>query len=546
MITDRLRWTVLEANTAEILTRDLNATEAEIMVNLSAPSKFAFKLPRGEEFKSAKDINWKKDGQVVVCEIEVDYQRQIFGVGVLEHPKVDPASGSMMLETTGFMGYPKGEPWLENFNPIAVDPFEVVQRVWAYLQSFSNAQMNVEVYPASSGTQMLPGFGMNGGTFSFDFFAMFIRSVDFVDSGNQITGLARDIPFDMFEEAAWNEDRTELTNAIRLAYPFGGFQQDSLTFRFGENVKQGELAEEELAQSASDIVIRSWIPGRVYSSTLSNADMTRFRRTAMEEDVHIDSTERAVAWAKRKLTRRNAPISFSKISVNPNHEHAPFGQWWVGDNIFVEAPDYPWVGDIQQWHRIVSISWKEGEPTMDLGLMVEGAFNYDPIDYDPDADVPPPDPNRLFNGYFEDNLNGWQSQRGQWFRVPTMTYDTIVNPDAGSVRVDIDDHGERLLSAKANVTAGENLKLMAAARWQEVESTTGSIQLVAYSYLDNVPVSSWVVDEHLNPNGTHGFELLQDDWTVPVGVNQVALMFNITSTVDGGISWWTFARVIPA
>lgn len=546
-ITDRMRFTVIEANTNNILTYDLNVKEPEAIIMLSAPSHMGFKLPQTEQLKSAAGITWKNWGHIVVCEIEIDHVRSVFGYGIVKDHKIDPDSGTIQIETLGPMGYPKGEPWLENFNPIAVDPFEVVQRVWAFLLSFSNANMGLEIVPSSSGTQMLPGYAFDGSILNFDFFAMFIRAVDLPDSGDVIMGLARDIPFDMFEEATWNADRTEFQPKIRMAYPYGGIQQNALAFRMGENVKAAEIAQESEVEPVSDVVIHSWLPGKMISSQLSNADPTRFRRTATEDSLHIDSTERAAAWAKRKLTRRQIPRSFEKITVLPSHPHAPFGAYALGDSIFIEAPNYPWVGDIAQWHRITSIAYKEADGLVEIGVKVEGAFNYDPIEYNPDWEIQPHfDPNRLSNGYFAVNLGGWTSLQGQWFRVATLTYDTVQNPNAGSVRVDLDDNGERFLSHRVFCTPGETLKLMAAVRWQEIASSTGSIQLVAFTSNNGAPVGSFVVDEHANPSGTHAFELLQANWTVPVGVNEVALQFTVTPGVSGGISWWTYARVIPA
>jgi hypothetical protein len=550
MITDRVRWSVIQANTNQIMTHDLNVMEPEIMINLSGPSRMAFKLLPTEEKRSSFGIDWKTLGHVVVANIEIDYVEQIFAVGVVTDHKVDPKSGVLQVETTGFIGYPKGEPCLINFNPIAVDPFEVVQTVWAFLQGFSNAQMGVEVYPASSGTQMLPGYSFDGSILSFDFFAIFLRAVDFPDSAGIIAGLARDIPFDMFEEAEWNLAKTELTPKIRLAYPFGGLQQVNLAFRMGENVISGERAEEMDVEPVSDIVIRSWLPGRVISSQLQNADLTRYRRTAMEEDVYIESTERAAAWARRKLQKRNIPKSFSKIVVLPNHPHAPFGSYSLGDSIYIEAPDYPWTGDIAEWHRITSMAYAQDTGLLELGVMVEGAFNYDPIDYDPNpVDNPTEDLNRLANGYFSDNLNGWISLRGQWIRVATVTFDTVLNPNAGCVRIDLDDAGERFRSNRAFCTPGEHLKIQTAVRWQEVASGgADAFQLLAFLSHDSTPVGDPVViDQYVNPLGTHGWELFQDsDYVVPDGVNEISLQFTVTAGVTAGIAFWTYARIVPS
>jgi len=346
----------------------------------------------------------------------------------------------------------------------------------------------------------------------------------------------------------WNEDRSEISKTIQLAYPLGGFDQTHLRFALGENVIAAEKAEEMDIEPVSDVIIRGWIPGKVYSSRLSNADPTRARRVTMEEDVFIDSTERAAAYAKRKLQKRNVPKHFKKITINPNHSNARYGQFDVGDTIKVQAQNYPWYGEISERHRIISIGYDESKGTMELGLKAEGAFNYDPIEYNPDyGSQPTEDPNRLANGYFSDNLAGWTSLQGQWFRVATITYDDTFNPNAGSVRVDCDDDGERFLSHRAFCTPGEHLQLMCAVRWQEVESgTEDAFQLKAFTSYNGTPVGEFIVDEYVHPTGVHGFELLKmDDWLVPEGVNEVALQFTVTAGVSAGVTWWTFARVIP-
>jgi hypothetical protein len=550
MITDRLRYTVIKVNTDEVLTRDLVVLKPQIMKSLSGPARLTFSVPHGESRASSAGIQWKNYGQWIIVDIEINHVQKIFAAAIVTSVKVDKASGELQIEATGFTNYPKGIPWLENFNPIAVDPFEVVQRVWAHCQSYSNANLGVEVTPASSGTQMLPGYGYDGKVLSFDFFAMFIRAVDFTDCGDQIQSLARDIPFDYFEEAEWNEDRTEVSKTMRLAYPFGGVQQDYLTFRLGENVREAEKAEEYDIEPVSDIIIRGWLPGKTYSSRLSNYDTTRLRRTIMEEDVNIDSTERAAAWAKRKLSRRNIPLSFQKIIIDPNHPNAPYGSFDVGDNIYVQALDYPWYGDIAGWHRVTSITYDQDTGTMELGLKVEGAFNYDSIEYNPDyLNQPVEDPSRVYNGYFQSNMGGWDSLQGQWFRVTGFTYDDTYTPDAGCVRVDCDDDGERLISNRIRVTPGEHLKVQAAVRWVDIASGAGDkFQLIGFTSLNgNDSVGESIeFDSYTHPEGSHGWELLEDtDWLVPEGINELRLQFTVTSGVSAGHCFWTYARVIP-
>ena len=566
MITDRLRFSVLAANTDEVLSRDLIVKDPTIQINLSGPSTIEFSMLQGESVASSAGIDWKNYGQTVVCEIEINGVRQVLGYGIVTNNTIDPASGQMKIQTTGVLGYMKGIPFLVNFNPIAVDPFEVVQRVWAHLQSYSNANLMVEVYPSSSGTQMLPGYSFDGSSLSFDFFAVFYRAVDFQDCADIVNGLARDIPFDMVEEGAWDDTRTTFTRKIKLGYPLTGTQQTHLTFRLGENVITAEMADELDIQPVSDVIIRGWLPGKVMSSELSNEDPTRYRRTVMEENAQIDSTERAAAWAKRKLTRRNIPTSFKKIVIDPNHPAGPLGSFALGDSIWVSAPNYPWVGTIEGWHRVTSITYSEaqsqgqggggsaqGTPPglVEVGLKVEGAWNYDPIEYNPDyADQPVVDPNRVYNGYFSRNLGSWKAIRGQWIRVPDITYANNYDPDTGSVRIDCDDVGEAFKSTRFTVLPGEHLTVECAVQWQNVTST-GSVPgfiLRGFTSIDGDETAGETIDfdSIISPSGAAGWNLLEMvDWEVPTGINELALQLTVDASVTGGTAFWTFVRVYP-
>lgn len=546
MIIDRMRFTVIQVNTNTILTRDLVVKEPEVMTNLSGASRSAFKIDSGQRYGSSEGIDWKSWGQWIIPEVTTDtYGKICLGAQLVKETKIDPASGDLMVEAIGFMGYPKGIPWQENFSPIAVDPAEVIQRIWAHLQSFTNANLGVQVLPADTGTEMLPGYGFDGNTLSFDFTALWVRAIDFQDSGDMITQLARDLPLDLFEEVSWNANRTEVNKTVRIAYPYGGLRQDYLAFRIGENVISGELADELEIEPVSDVIIRSWLPGKTYTSQLSNADMTRARRTILEEAANIDSTERAAAWAKRKLSRRNIPKSFTQITIDPNHPNAPFGSFNLGDSIFVEAPNYPWVGNISQWHRITSIMFKESEPFITLGVKVDGAFNYDPIIYDPNAiGQTVTDYNLMPNGYFSSNLSGWISKKGQWFRVATLGYS-----GDGCVRIDCDDNGEELESAKILINPGETLTIQAWVKCQTITKTGTppyTFAVAVNTYKDGGSVSRGTIVNSIIREGTNGFSLITGTATMPSNgsINEISVSLLVNSSTTGGIAWWDDVKVL--
>lgn len=570
-ITDRIKFSVIKVNTNQIITNDLLYSDAQVMVNLSGPSRCTIKIPQPEQYRSAAGIDWKTWGYWLIPEIGVGGQRKFLGAQLVNKVNVDPKSGELLIEGLGFMGYPKGIPWLENYNPIAVDPAEVIQRIWAHVQNYTNANLGVEVYPASTGTQMLPGYSFDGTELVFDFFAMFIRAVDFQDCGDIITSLARDLPLDMLEEVTWTG--TLPTKKIHLGYKFLGLKQTALEFIQGENVIHSEKAEETDIEPVTDVIIRGWRPGSVYSSTLNietvNEELVqegkpqivadpleRVRRVIMEEDANIDSTERAQAWARRRLTRRNIPKSFKTIIVDPNHPNAPIDNWWLADTVYVKAENYPWYGTIEGWHRITSITFKSNELLVEIGLKVDGAFNYDPIKFEPNwQDKPTTDTNLLSNGYFSGSLAGWLRLNGQWIRISNDGYRNL-----GCVRVDCDDTNEILESHRVPVNPGGTYNFSAWVKRQTMEfesniNTAVDGIFIAYKTYNNgtlLPVvptaqrkTNWTRIAGIStPQGTGPWTELQGSITIPANVNEVSLVLCVTK-VTGGITWWDDARIDP-
>lgn len=373
-----MKFIVEEAVTREILDRDLVVLpEKTVMPVLSGPAQMEITVPYGRT-----DINFKAWGQYIHAEVTLaNGDRKIIASCIVKTCTVDPQTNSLKIVAEGFANYGKGMPWLDNYNPIAIDPFEVVLRIWNHLQTQTNGDIGVTVGPASSGTILLPGFGFDGTELVINFFAIFIRAIDFRDCADEMNKLARDIPFDYLEESEWNEDRTQVNRKLWMYYPRFGAQRNDLAFRIGENVLSAEPVPEAEIDWVSDVIIRGWFPGSVYSSQVSNPDPTRFRRAIKEEDASVNSRERAAVWARRRLTRRQIPSHFSKITVNASHPHAPFGTWRLGDEILVQA-EYPWIGPSQEWHRIMSYTYDDDTGMAELNLKHRDAFNYDPLEFE--------------------------------------------------------------------------------------------------------------------------------------------------------------------
>ena len=564
----KLRFTIIEANSNIILSRDLVVREPEVIIYLSSPSRSTFKVPQGEQYNSSYGIDWKTWGYWIIPEIEINGVRKCLGAQIVNKCDIDYKSGDMVIEGIGFMGYPKGIPWLTNYMPIAVDPAEVIQQIWSDCQSYTNANLGVTVLPALTGVEILPGYSFDGSSLSFDFYAMFIKEVDFQDSGGVMTSLARDTPLDMIEEVSWNTGNNTVNKVLRLGYPKLGAEQQSLSFVLGENVINAELAEELEIEPVSDVIIRSWMPGKTKTAHLiiDPPNTNRFRRIIMEEDAYIDSTERAAAWANKKLIRRNIPISFSKIFVDASHPNAPLGSYDIGDTIYVEGKNYPWRGDIAEWHRITSITYKNDDPIVEIGLKVEGAFNYDPIEYDPNYAEPlkPTDLNLLSNGYFSNNVTGWVTIHGQWFRATQEG-----RTDAGSLRVDCDDYipslgynAEIIESHKVSINPGSTYNISAWVKRQSIVSQAGANNAVDGIWLKVQPYQKGSAQFALapetyaiggvkrvaglaNPEGTVTWTELKGSYVAPSNADQISVSLCVTR-VSSGITWWDDVKVLKA
>lgn len=362
-----------------ILARDLIVQEPSVVRTLSGACTINFTLLADE--REAQGIPWKAWGQWVHVEIDrQDGTRWIIASGLVQPASYDETGGSLQITANGFSSYPEGIPWLENWNPFTVDPFAVIHKIWNHVQSYPGGNLGVQVTPADSNTLLLPGFYYDGSSFVLDFFAYFVRAADYRDCGEEIVSLCRDMPIDFVEQSTWNSNKTAIVKKIELAYPRRGIRQEGIAFRLGENMESGSPVTEAELDWTSDIIVRGWWPGRMHSSTFSNADPDRYRRVIKDEDALINSKERSEVWARRKLARRQVPRHWGSVTVDMYHSNAPWGTYDVGDDILISG-NIPYAGKISAWHRIMTIQPDDATGKVVMTTKHVDAFNYDAIDF---------------------------------------------------------------------------------------------------------------------------------------------------------------------
>lgn len=515
-----------------ILSYDLNVTTLLINRNLSDGCDISFDVNPNDT--SAAGLSFKANAQYIHIE-KVMYpgKRRLWASGIVQPSDVDENTGILHLKAKGFAAYPKGIPWLEDVNWLANDAFRPVVEIWRHLQEdFPNGNLDVQVYPQTSGVEMLPGYAFDGNLLNLNFFATFVRQTDKLDCFDYINALARDVPFDYREESEWNADRTDVIKRLHLGYPRLGVIQENLAFVLNENVLSAKPHTETTTDYITDVGVTGWFPGVEYSAELANADPDRLRSYLSEDDAFIDSNERAQAWAGRRLARRQTPPYWETITINPEHPNAPLGSFDVGDTITVSGY-MDWVGYITQDHKIIAISTDVAKNVTQLALKAEGAFNYDPIFF------PAGVTNIIDNNGFDNNLDGWTATGPGW------TWDGGQGCAAlGSVTVTADGTDHDLLTQPYGLNDFQIFPMSVKVKCFGAVSTGDAVRLVAQFYDDdNNPTTAIEIASLTAPAGMVPWQMLSGNVLTPAGSTHVAMRLHVAAAMTAGQVWFDDAVV---
>lgn len=528
---DRFRIIVQETQSGVITSRDLTVTNLVIQRALSAACDISFDVNPNDP--SVQGIYFKPWEQYIHVERTMQGKRKIWASAIVQPSEIDEKTGVVHLKAKGFAGYPKGLPWLEDLNWIANDAYEPVVEIWRYLQSYPNGNLDVEVFPTTSGVEMLPGYSYNGSTMSLNFFATFVRAVDKLDCGDYIDAMARDIPFDYAERSQWNHDRTDVVKKIELGYPRLGLIQTQLAFVLNENVLAAKPHTETQMDWISDIGVTGFFPGFEYSSELANADPNRLRRYLDERNANLDSNERTAAWGHKLLARRQTPAYWETIIVDMHHPNAPFGTFDVGDTITVSGA-MPWIGEVSQDHKIIAIGVDDTKNMCQLTLKADGEFNYDPIFF-PDGST-----NIIDNRGFDFNLNGWAPSGPGWTHDASQGVKRL-----GSATITADGTAHDLLTQPYGVSHFQIFPLAVQVKCSgAVASSDNGVQLVAQFYDDDLaPTVAIKIASVTNLRGIVPWQKLKGNVLTPAGSTKVALRLHVGAEMTAGQVWFDDAEI---
>lgn len=200
---------------------------------------------------------------------------------------------------------------------------------------------------------------------------------DLIDMGQEVNDLAKATPFDYYEKAYWNGDKTDVLMKLGLAYPRKGTKRLDLRFVQGENILDVVQVAEGMDTFASEVIVIGSGEGRdAIRGYTGERFAKRLRRVAFSNQKNITSQQAADALAGVELlSRRGRMLEFSEITVDAQHPNAILGEYETGDDIYVQV-DLPWVGELGIWHRITSYTYRPDRDLVTINLKRSDSFRY--------------------------------------------------------------------------------------------------------------------------------------------------------------------------
>jgi hypothetical protein len=348
--------------TAELLHPDLPIEGVEITKTLSGPDRITGSLPL-----STKGL-FDKDGKALLREWSTaiyampdDGGDRIYAAGILVAPG-QTGGTDFEIDCMGFSGYPQGQPFTDSWFGVQVDPLDVVRRIWAHLQGEPRGNIGIEVDATTSPIRIgeeleVVNFTTSAGEdVSFEAGPVKLNWWTDTDLGKRIDDLARDTPFDYWEEHQVDGD--VIRHRLGLAYPRRGRRRDDLRFFVGENValEPDVVSSEEFANVLLGLGAGE---GRDMLKTLMPLDDDRLRRVVVVSDKSARSQKAIDDFTRSQALGRLLGGSVEEISVW-DHKNARLGSWVEGDEINVRG-DSQWM-DLDIWCRVVATTVTPEEP----------------------------------------------------------------------------------------------------------------------------------------------------------------------------------------
>lgn len=336
-----MTWRVIAQRllTGEFLDWDLPLKETTTTRDLSGPGGIAGTL--SPELRNAIAL----DGMPLIEEwstaLYVEDAGQIRAGGIVQNLEVQ--GNKQVVSAPGFASYPAGQPFVANYAPPAFqDPVKVFKSLWAYLQSFPDGDLGVQV--VGDPTYLVLGDG--AGPYN-------IAKHEYRDVGQELENIAQVCPFDYVESHAWNDEaHTSIGHKIEIGFPRIGRRRDDVRLAQGENITRISTVATDGNRFANTVYVLGNGEGAPMVVGLATTRDGRLRRATV---VPRKAATQGLAnvFARQELRGRELKFDISEVEIK-EHPNTPIGAINPGDDVFVEV-DLEHIGRTAMWLRVLSI-----------------------------------------------------------------------------------------------------------------------------------------------------------------------------------------------
>ena len=194
------------------------------------------------------------------------------------------------------------------------------------------------------------------------------------DCGQEIADLAKNTPFDWYEDVYWNGDRP--ATRIMIAYPRVGRRlanDGDPTFQAGVNITAALIPEMDGDSYANSVYgVGAGEGAGAIRRSITKRD-GRLRRVAAFQAKDVKTAPALDDRLRVELTARQQQLEVQQITV-ADHVNSPRGSYALGDDIYVQGT-VPHFGNIAIWHRITGIT-NNTNGSSTLNLARSDSFTY--------------------------------------------------------------------------------------------------------------------------------------------------------------------------
>lgn len=192
----------------------------------------------------------------------------------------------------------------------------------------------------------------------------------------ELRSLAEGNPAEIVEHEEWDGATNNIKKTLKIVSPRIGTSRNDLRFVEGENILQTFAASTSAEDYANAVLVIGSGSDDQHVVAYKYLEITNAaRRVHVIEDETIYNVKIANAIANLELAQRSQAIHISSVIIDVDHPNAPIDSVKVGDDIRVHA-NLPFIGPQIVWHRIVSVKYRPGETSAEVGLARSDSFNY--------------------------------------------------------------------------------------------------------------------------------------------------------------------------